>query len=380
MDEYDFNEENFETNMKDSSINEGDSKKLELLDKLSDYTPASPISEVDLLNDGYIPLDEDIPRGDFRLENDYQPLDENTFSSKTRFKEVNLESKRIFRYHPNIDIHYFKQIDTKKKAYWLGFLFADGFIKTNKGKPYRVGIDANIKDFWIIDTFIKDIGLNPKYIQNLNNKLRISFSCKEIIGDLIRNGLIPGKEKSKNIELPQLKTIGLNLAFILGYFDGDGTQKTSKITSGSRIFLEQIKKKYNLDHKIEVVKSGGPIEGREINGVAYRLALGSVLFNEILDNYIDTLPRKRIRFKTEEERIESIKLKAWRGSHERKFIISRQELEKLTSLMPLYKIGEKFDVSGKTVKKYCTKWGIKIPSRGYWVKKKKALGGNFSGK
>ena len=38
--------------------------------------------------------------------------------------------------------------------------------------------------------------------------------------------------------------------------------------------------------------------------------------------------------------------------------------------MPLYKIGEKFGVSGKTVRKYCTKWGIKIPVHGSWIKKK----------
>ena len=45
--------------------------------------------------------------------------------------------------------------------------------------------------------------------------------------------------------------------------------------------------------------------------------------------------------------------------------------------MPLYKIGEKFDVSGKTVKKYCTKWGIKIPAHGSWIKKKVSLRREF---
>ena len=38
--------------------------------------------------------------------------------------------------------------------------------------------------------------------------------------------------------------------------------------------------------------------------------------------------------------------------------------------MPLYEIGEKFGVSGKTVKKYCTKWEIKVPIHGSWIKKK----------
>ena len=109
------------------------------------------------------------------FKDDYEPRDESVFENDLRFKREVPESKQIFKYHPKIDIHYFKQVDTKKKAYWLGFLFADGFIKTNKSVPYRVGIDAGIKDFWIIDRFIKDIGVNPKYIQNLKNRFRISF-------------------------------------------------------------------------------------------------------------------------------------------------------------------------------------------------------------
>ena len=48
-------------------------------------------------------------------------------------------TKRIYYYHPKIVLNFFEQIDTKKKAYWLGILYADGFIKTNKNKPYRIG-------------------------------------------------------------------------------------------------------------------------------------------------------------------------------------------------------------------------------------------------
>jgi len=287
----------------------------------------------------------------------------------------------IYYYHPNVNLNFFKLINEKKKAYWLGFLFADGFIKTDKGKPYRIGIEIGTKDIWLINRFIGDLGLNSKFLQKIGKMVCFSFSNKKMINDLINVGLIPGNGKSNKLKLPQLETRELYLAFLLGFFDGDGTQKTSKITSGSKIFLEQIKNKFDIEHKIEIVRSGGPIDGRDVNGVAHRLALGSDLFNEMLDNYKDSLPRKRNRFKTEEERIESIKEKAWYGSHKRKFMISRQELEKLASLMPLYKIGEKFEVSGKTVKKYCTKWGIKIPTRGSWIiKKNKAPGGNFRGK
>ena len=36
----------------------------------------------------------------------------------------------------------------------------------------------------------------------------------------------------------------------------------------------------------------------------------------------------------------------------------------------LEEIGKEFNVSGKTVKKYCMKWGIKIPAHGSWIRKK----------
>lgn len=275
----------------------------------------------------------------------------------------------IYYYHPNIQLNFFEQINTKNKSYWLGILYADGYLKTNKNKPYRIGIEVDIKDQWIINEFIKDLGLNSKFIRKKEGKVCFEFASKKVVEDLINNGLIPGKRKSKNIELPQLENRDLYLAFLLGFFDGDGTQKTTKITTGSIKFLKQIKEKFNLNYKTELIKSGGPIEGREIHGTAYRMALGSKLFNEMLDNYEFSLPRKRCRFKTEEERIISLKKQAWKGSHKRKFEISKNKLMKLVQVMPLYKIGNKYGVSNTTVKKYCVKWGIKTPPQGYWLKK-----------
>ncbi len=51
------------------------------------------------------------------LKNDYEPRDERVFENDLRFKREVPESKQFFKYHPNLDIHYFKQVDTKKKAY-----------------------------------------------------------------------------------------------------------------------------------------------------------------------------------------------------------------------------------------------------------------------
>ena len=70
--------------------------------------------------------------------------------------------------------------------------------------------------------------------------------------------MIPGKNKSYNIELPDLRREGITfselrklyLAFLLGYYDGDGTKNTTRITCGSYKFLDQIKTLFSIKNEI----------------------------------------------------------------------------------------------------------------------------------
>ena len=72
--------------------------------------------------------------------------------------------------------------------------------------------------------------------------------------------------------------------------------------------------------------------------------------------------------RVEAERIAKIKQNVW-SSNENKFQIGREELQKKVWETPLYKIGIMYGVSGRTVKKYCNKFNISTPNRGYWAKK-----------
>lgn len=103
--------------------------------------------------------------------------------------------------------------------------------------------------------------------------------------------------------------------------------------------------------------------------------LGKNLYLNMLKNYEFSLYRKRIesQFISHKEKIERIKKNALHGSNKRKLILPKRTLKKLVWEMPLYKIGHKYDVSGNTIKKYCIKWGIIPPSRGYWTKINKRL-------
>jgi len=51
---------------------------------------------------------------------------------------------QMFNHHPNFKRDYFKIIDTNEKAYWLGFLFADGYITIEHKKKRLLSYGASV--------------------------------------------------------------------------------------------------------------------------------------------------------------------------------------------------------------------------------------------
>ena len=72
--------------------------------------------------------------------------------------------------HPNLNENYFSQINTLEKAYWLGFLFAEGGITKPGKNQKRLVIDISNDDEWLISTFCEHIGDNKKKIRDYRNK------------------------------------------------------------------------------------------------------------------------------------------------------------------------------------------------------------------
>ena len=206
----------------------------------------------------------------------------------------------VNKFHPNLKEDYFKDIDSKDKAYWLGFLYADGYMETRNNQPFRVGLEIGLEEEFIVDKFIQILGLNSeakRYIKRSNTVL-IRFANKSIVEDLVRHGLVP--RKSKIIELPQLHSDELYLAFLLGFFDGDGKTGTTRIVTGSLKFLQQIKDKFKLNFKIYRKNSPGYFKEKMIGGKGYSMCLGAELFNQMMMNYKESLPKKRKIFHTKE--------------------------------------------------------------------------------
>ncbi len=218
------------------------------------------------------------------------------------YTDFKMSRKRSKHFHPFFKSDYFRVIDTKEKAYWLGFLYADGAIieklnqKRNNKKRNRIKLSQSRKDRILIYRFARTVGLNIKqiYYDEKWDSYGISFRNHEMVNDLMKHGVL--HRKSKIIQLPSLFSRELYLAFLLGYFDGDGEAGSSRIISGSKIFLKQIKMKFCIKYKIQ--EDIRETEKGEIL-CCYALSLGAELFNEMLSNYKKSLNRKRIKMITD---------------------------------------------------------------------------------
>lgn len=136
-------------------------------------------------------------------------------------------TKRLVRC--SVDDSYFEKINTEEKAYFLGFIFADGSI--NNG---YLSIELHIQDQEILEKFIKSIkytGSVKNYIKNNGcNTATLHIGSIKIVDDLNNLGCI--SKKSLILKFPNSNQVPDKFLkdFIRGYFDGDGsfTQRTRK--------------------------------------------------------------------------------------------------------------------------------------------------------
>lgn len=178
----------------------------------------------------------------------------------------------------------FREINTKEKAYWLGFLYSDGNI-SKKGN--RIGFCLSIKDKQILEKFCLFVGVCPSNIISYKNPkvIYLYVYSKIMKNDLIDNGIVPNKTKV-NI-FPKIESLELFLAFMLGVYDGDGTESACLLSSGNKEFLEYCCDRLQIPND-KIFISINP------NGQCYKLHLGVNIFKQMLFNYQNSLERKRL--------------------------------------------------------------------------------------
>lgn len=153
--------------------------------------------------------------------------------------------------------YYFYSIDTREKAYWLGFLYADG---STSSKNYCVSITLTDEEHLFkfktaIGAINHTIGsYEDERFPNAKRLYTFSIKDKQLWSDLVKWGCVP----NKSLILKKIPNIPRDFIpdFIRGYFDGDGSLNYSKATkfyrinfsSGSKDFLLDIKKEVGAEH------------------------------------------------------------------------------------------------------------------------------------
>lgn len=145
---------------------------------------------------------------------------------KRILRENNIKVDGKFRLNRNkkdVNISYFKEIDSVEKAYWLGYLAADGNINRILSKCTLVS-----KDLEIIEKFRSSVSSSHK-ISKIDRKDKrtgksypyytIQITNKNFVYNLVRHGIAP--YKSNNFVIPKIEDRLLSY-FFAGLFDGDG--------------------------------------------------------------------------------------------------------------------------------------------------------------
>lgn len=120
----------------------------------------------------------------------------------------------------NLDIHYFDIIDNEEKAYFLGFIFADGCVSNNE-----FFLDINEKDIKILHIFREKICSNCKIAtRKKGNSMmsRIAIKNKEFCDSLKQYGIIDNKTKQTKNLPKSLIPRKFYRDFLRGLVDGDG--------------------------------------------------------------------------------------------------------------------------------------------------------------
>lgn len=118
----------------------------------------------------------------------------------------------------DVDVDYFKEIDSPEKAYWLGYLMADGSIRHPRSNIYYTDLELGIVDKEALQHFANNINYGNLTVDD--HRARCNINNTAFTKNLMKWGVC--QNKTGNESFPHLNK-KLKRYFILGYFDGDGS-------------------------------------------------------------------------------------------------------------------------------------------------------------
>jgi len=164
---------------------------------------------------------------------------------------------RDYKKHNYTNLDFFHEINTEEKAYWLGFIYADGNIFSNK-KTYttKLTIDLNVKDKNHLQKFANIFNKIVDQFPSSPHLTWLVINNKQLYTDLLNHGIEERKTYALTTNVLDYIPDNLMNHFIRGYFDGDGCiyyyktkRKCKFLLYGTKDFL--IKIQIIMKQKIE---------------------------------------------------------------------------------------------------------------------------------
>ena len=125
----------------------------------------------------------------------------------------------------SVDCEYFDQVDTPEKAYWLGFITADGGVVQTR-TSVSVNLELHEVNAGHLLKFARALGSDAPIVATKQSCVRIRLNSRRLADGLGALGVV--QRKSLIVEPPLETLSGLEPYYWRGLWDGDGGVHTRK--------------------------------------------------------------------------------------------------------------------------------------------------------
>lgn len=211
--------------------------------------------------------------------------------NRYNLREIKRTNKQSYKYQES---NFFEKIDSDIKAYFLGFMFSDGYISEDTYSEYA-GLTLQKQDKYILELFKNNLDAHC-VISEYKNSVKLTIVNLKVVEQLKKLGIKRNKSL-KDFNIPNIPN-DLKNSFIRGYFDGDGciTLKSSgysmvSICSNSEIFLKDIQNVLNVNNitssvRCEQGKRKNKLYVLNINKINDRIKFKNYIYDKSLAHLI----------------------------------------------------------------------------------------------